>query len=140
MDVIQIQNRKYSRFTLIFLDIIIVALIVLDIALGIIRGTLDQNVFALIHTTVLMLAIIVLIHMMARRKLLFDQNGIIFTPMAGADKKISYREIGKVDIGSSKNYTIYLTDGTNFASFLGDADNARDALQRMKEMGVKLQL
>lgn len=140
MDVIEIRNRSYSKVTLIVLDAIIVVGIVFNVFINLIRKLSNENAFALIHTNAILLIIVIILHLMARRKLLFDQNGITYTPMLGATKNISYHEIGKVDIGTSRSYTIYLKDGTKFASFLGDADHARDALNRMTEKGVQTQL
>ena len=140
MDVIEIRYRRYSKSTLIALDAIIVIGIVFNVFINLTRDISTGNALVLIRTNVLLLIIVVVLHLMARRKLLFDKNGISYTPMLGATKNISYHEIGKVDIGTSRSYTIYLKDGTKFASFLGDADHARDALNRMTEKGVQMKL
>lgn len=73
-----------------------------------------------------------------RWKLVFDGEGVTYTPMIGAAKRLAYREISRITIG--QGYVIYDPSGSKWAVFADDSPNALKAIDLMKANGVKVDL
>lgn len=73
-----------------------------------------------------------------RWKLVFDEEGVTYVPMAGAQKRLTYREIQRVTIG--QGYVIYDQSGSKWVAFADDSSGALQALNLMKARGVRVDL
>ena len=74
----------------------------------------------------------------SRWKLVFDEESVTYVPMAGAPKRLTYREIQRVTIG--QGYVIYDSSGNKWVAFADDSDGALQALNLMKARGVRVDL
>lgn len=74
----------------------------------------------------------------SRWKLVFDEEGVTYVPMAGAQKRLTYREIQRVTIG--QGYVIYDSSGSKWVAFADDSSGALQALNLMKARGVRVDL
>lgn len=73
-----------------------------------------------------------------RWKLVFDGEGVTFTPMFGAKKGLTYLEIQRITIG--QGYVIYDSSGRKWVAFGDDSDGAARAISLMKAKGVRVDL
>ena len=74
----------------------------------------------------------------SRWKLIFDEEGVTYVPMAGTQKRLTYREIQRVTIG--QGYVIYDSSGSKWVAFADDSSDALQALNLMKARGVRVDL
>lgn len=123
----------------------------LIIIIGLLDAILWVSVFAMMIlassdgylTAVLLLAVFAVLltaatRSIARWKLLFDEEGVTYTPMMGRTKKLAYREILRVTIG--QGYIIYDRNGGKWAVFADDSPGALKAINLMKAAGIKMDL
>lgn len=73
-----------------------------------------------------------------RWKLVFDGEGVTCTPVFGAAKRLTYREIQRITIG--QRYVIYDSSGSKWTAFGDDSSGAVNAVNLMKAKGVRVDL
>lgn len=133
-----IKLRRNRSMTIVFYLFVAIFWIV-DLALLFISITGESEY--LLHALLFVLFAILLtvaVRTVTRWKLVFDEEGVTYTPMIGRAKKLAYREISRITIG--QGYVIYDPASSKWASFADDSPNALQAIDLMKTKGVKVDL
>ena len=136
-----IKLRK-SRGIVIFLYVLVAAIwvcIIAMVAFGFMEegrleeGLMDGGIFTIFNIFLTTFACAI-----GRWKLVFDWEGVTCTPMFGAQKRLTYREIQRITIG--QGYVIYDASGSKWIAFGDDSDGAARAISMMKAKGVRVDL
>lgn len=86
------------------------------------------------------LVCIVLLIRMRRSQLLFNDNGIVYTPPFGAVRNLSYNDLQKLSIGG-RSYVLYTIDGKKLVTFDDfRTENASEIVAFLKLKGVKTEI
>lgn len=89
---------------------------------------------------VLLVVCILLLIRMTRSQLAFQGDGMIYTPLLGQKREMSYNDIQKVYIGGKK-YVMYTSDGKKFFTFDDfRTENASDIVAFLKKKGVRTEI
>lgn len=130
-------KKQLSLIVILYLFVIIFWIVDLALLFISVTGEYEYLLQALLFAAFAVL-LTAAVHSIARWKLVFDDEGITYTPMIGRAKKITYREITRVTIG--QGYVIYDPSGSKWAAFADDSANAAQAINLMKAKGVKVDL
>lgn len=134
MDTIRLHKNRSLTVIICVLDVIIWIAVIAILFLGESPDDYLLSAFFGVFAIFLTAAICSI----ARWNLVFDGEGVTYTPMIGAAKRLAYREILRVTIG--QGYIIYDSSGSKWAVFADDSTNAMNALNLMKAKGVKVDL
>ncbi len=75
-----------------------------------------------------------------RCSLTLNDNGLVYTPPLGAEKRLSYQDIQKVSMGG-RTYVIYTTDGKKLIKFDDfRTENASKIIAFLKAKGVPTEI
>ena len=130
---------KKSRSITVVLYLFVTIFWIVDLALLFISIT-GESEYLLQALLFVIFAILLTaaVRSITRWKLVFDEEGVTYTPMIGHAKKLTYREISRITIG--QGYVIYDSAGSKWAVFADDSPSALQAIELMKTKGVKVDL
>ena len=130
-------RRNRSMTIVLYLFVAIFWIVDLALLFISITGESEYLLQALLFV-VFAILLTVAVRTVTRWKLVFDEEGVTYTPMIGRAKKLAYREISRITIG--QGYVIYDPAGSKWAVFVDDSPNALQAIELMKTKGVKVDL
>lgn len=130
-------RRNRSMTILLYLFVAIFWIVDLALLFISITGESEYLLQALLFV-VFAILLTAAVRTVTRWKLVFDEEGVTYTPMIGRAKKLAYREISRITIG--QGYVIYDPAGSKWAAFADDSANALQAIELMKTKGVKVDL
>ena len=136
MNTIKLQRNR-SLTIVLYLFVAIFWIVDLALLFISITGESEYLLQALLFVLFAIL-LTVAVRTVTRWKLVFDEEGVTYTPMIGRAKKLSYPEISLITIG--QGYVIYDPAGSKWAAFADDSPNALQAIELMKTKGVKVDL
>ena len=136
-----------KRSPLIGLVAIVLVLDIIRLASCIIMVTQGQDYAIFLPLKILIgvyavvvVACIVLLIRMNRSQLAFMNNSMIYTPLFGKKKEMSYSEIQKIYIGG-KNYVLYNSEGKKFFTFDDfRTEKASQIVAFLKAKGVRTEM
>lgn len=138
MNTIKLQkNRGIVNLCYVLVAIIWIATI-FTLVYSYVDGSLRDYLIQVFVFTLVGALLTVGTYAIGRWKLVFDEEGVTYVPMAGAKKRLSYREIQRVTIG--QGYVIYNPSGSKWVAFADDSPGALQALNLIKARGVRVDL
>lgn len=138
MNTIKLQKRSGILNICYVLVAIIWIATVFTLVYSYVDGSLRDYLLQVFIFTLVGIFLTAAVCAISRWKLVFDEEGVTYVPMAGAQKRITYREIQRVTIG--QGYIIYDSAGSKWVAFADDSSGALQALNLMKARGVRVDL
>lgn len=123
-----------------FVAVLSAAWLILNILPIPVEGQLEPEWLNPVIATILLIPSAILAFKMNRCNLVLNETGLVFTPLFGAARNLTYGDIQKISIGG-KTYSIYTTDGKTLIRFDDDYNsNASEIVTFLKSKGVKAEL
>lgn len=105
-----------------------------------VEGQLEPEWLNPVVATILLIPSGILAFKMSRCSLTLNEDGLVFTPLFGAVRHLTYGDIQKISIGG-KTYKIYTADGKTLIRFDDTYNsNASEIVTFLKSKGVKAEL
>ena len=137
MKAYKIQANFPLNIPLVFLAVISGAWLILNVLPIPLEGQLEPASPNPLLAGILLVVSVLLLYKANRSGLTLDDNGLVYTPLFGARKGLSYGDLAKISTGG-KSYCLYTTDGKRLIQF--DDTYTKDASQIvafLKEKGVR---